>query len=61
MMAWQIPMAMAPVSKTGFLPSLSMYRTAGMVARNIAMPTTPVARRLVVLLEVPSAAKMDGA
>ena len=32
-----------------------------MVARNIAMPTTPVARRLVVLLEVPSAANMDGA
>lgn len=34
---------------------------AGMVAKNIATPTTPVARRLVVLLEVPRAAKIEGA
>ena len=32
-----------------------------MVARNIATPTTPVARREVVLLEVPRAEKMEGA
>ena len=32
-----------------------------MVAMNIAMPTTPVASRLVVLLDVPNASKMDGA
>ena len=32
-----------------------------MVAMNMAMPTTPVASRLVVLLDVPSASKMDGA
>ncbi len=61
MIVWQIPMPMAPVIITGLRPSLSMYSTAGMVARNMATPTTPVARREVVLLEVPRAAKIDGA
>jgi len=32
-----------------------------MVAKNIATPTRPMARRLVVLQEVPSAAKIEGA
>lgn len=48
-------MPVAPVSMTGFRPSLSMYNTAGIVARNMATPTTPVARRLVLLLDVPKA------
>ena len=51
----------APANMTGFRPSLSMYKTAGMVARNMATPTTPVARREVVLLLVPRAVKMLGA
>jgi hypothetical protein len=38
-----------------------MYSTDGMVARNMAIPTTPVARREVVLEERPREVKMVGA
>ena len=54
-------MPIPPAIMTGFLPSLSIYRTAGIVAMNIATPTTPVASKLVVLLDVPRAAKIEGA
>jgi hypothetical protein len=38
-----------------------MYKIAGMVAKNMTMPTTPVARREVVFDERPSEPKICGA
>ena len=61
MVIWQKTMAIAPPIVTGFRPNLSMYRSAGMVVKHNKIPTTPVAKRLVVLLEVPSAANIEGA
>jgi hypothetical protein len=61
MMMWQVAIPIAPIVRIGLRPSLSMYNTEGMVARNMAMPTTPVARREVVLEERPRSEKMVGA
>lgn len=47
-MKWHKNIPIPPTMKTGFRPSLSTYITAGIVARNITMPTTPVASREVV-------------
>ena len=55
---WQMPIAMPPNARTGFRPSLSMYKMAGIVAKNMTMPTTPVARREVVFDERPSELKI---
>jgi len=61
MMMWQVAMPMAPMVKTGFRPKRSMYKTEGMVARNMTMPTTPVASRETALEESPSSVNMVGA
>ena len=61
MMMWQVPMPMAPMVRTGLRPALSIQRTAGMVATNMTMPTTPVARRELVLRSRPRSSKMNGA
>jgi hypothetical protein len=61
MMMWQVAIPIAPIVRMGLRPSLSMYSTDGMVARNMAIPTTPVARREVVLEERPREVKMVGA
>lgn len=54
-------MPMAPMIRMGLRPTLSMYRTVGIVARKSTMPTTPVARRETVLLDRPNEAKIVGA
>lgn len=54
-------MPVAPSNMSFLRPTLSTYRTAGMVASSMAMPTTPVARRLVVLLDCPKAENIEGA
>lgn len=51
----------APEMSTGLRPHVSRYRTAGMVARNIATPTTPEARREVVLPAKLRLSKINGA
>jgi len=61
MMMWHVAIPIAPIVRMGLRPSLSIYKTDGMVAINMTMPTTPVARRDVVLEERPSEAKMVGA
>ena len=61
MMMWQVAIPRAPIVRMGLRPILSMYNTDGMVAMNIAIPTTPVASREVVFPERPSLAKMVGA
>lgn len=61
MMMWQVAMPMAPTTSTGLRPTRSIQRTAGIVARNMTMPTTPVASREVVLELRPREAKMLGA
>lgn len=58
MMMWQRPIARAPRASTGLRPSLSMYSIAGIVAMNMTMPTTPVARREIVLPERPRSLKI---
>lgn len=50
MVIWQKTMAIAPpIIITGFRPNLSIYKSAGMVVKHNKIPTTPVAKRLVVL------------
>jgi hypothetical protein len=61
MMMWQVPMPMAPMVRTGLRPTRSIHRTEGIVAMSMTMPTTPVARRDVVLPLRPSFWKMKGA
>lgn len=61
MMMWQVPIPIAPMVRIGLRPILSMYKTEGMVATNMAIPTTPVARRETVLEERPRERKMVGA
>lgn len=61
MMKWHDAMPIAPMMRVGLRPQLSTYMTAGMVAMNMTMPTTPVARRETELLERPSLPKMTGA
>lgn len=61
MIMWQVAMPIAPIVRTGLRPSLSMYNTDGIVAINITIPTTPVARRDVVLEERPREENMVGA
>ena len=61
MVMWHMPIAMAPSARTGFRPNLSMYKMAGMVAKNMTIPTTPVARREVVFDERPREPKIWGA
>jgi len=61
MMMWQVAMPTAPMVKTGLRPTRSIQRTEGIVAMNMTMPTTPVARREVVVLLRPSCLKMKGA
>lgn len=61
MMMWHVAIPIAPTARTGLRPSRSTYSTAGMVATNMTMPTTPVARRLVSVLPSPRSLKMVGA
>jgi hypothetical protein len=61
MIMWQRNIPTPPTIMTGFQPSLSTYRTAGMVAMDMATPTTLVASKLVVFLDIPRTAKIEGA
>lgn len=60
-MIWHAAMMNAPETRIGFRPALSTQMTAGIVARNITIPTTPVARSETVLPVRPRDWKMDGA
>ena len=61
MIMWHVAMPIAPIIKIGLRPTLSTYTTAGIVASHIAIPTTPVAKRAIALLESPRVPKMVGA
>jgi hypothetical protein len=61
MIMWQVAIPRAPIVSMGLRPILSMYSTEGIVAINMAIPTTPVARRLIVFPERPRFWKIVGA
>jgi hypothetical protein len=61
MIMWQRNIPTPPTIMTGFRPSLPTYRIAGMVTVNMATPTTLVVSKLVVFLDIPRAAKIEGA
>ena len=61
MIKWHSPIPTAPILSTGFLPTRSIHSTAGIVAMNMTMPTTPVASKLVVVCDSPSCSKICGA
>jgi len=61
MIMWHVAIPMAPIVRIGFRPTRSIYRTEGIVARNMTIPTTPVARREMVFEESPREAKIVGA
>lgn len=54
-------MKIDPAIRVGFLPILSRNNTVGMVAMTLMMPTTPVARSLIVFPSRPSDWKIFGA
>lgn len=60
-MIWQVAIPIAPMISVGFLPHLSTYITAGIVAMNMTIPTTPVANKLTAVEFKPSFPKMVGA
>lgn len=60
-MMWHAAMRNAPETRMGLRPAWSTQMTAGMVARNIAIPTTPVARSEMELPVRPRSLKMNGA
>jgi hypothetical protein len=51
----------APTMRIGLRPTLSTYRTAGMVANHMTMPTTPLANSEVVVPDRPKPLKICGA
>ena len=61
MIKWHEAIPKAPMIKVGFRPQLSTYRTAGIVAMNIAIPTTPVASSETAFEDRPRSPKIVGA
>jgi hypothetical protein len=58
---WHVAMPMAPIIKVGLRPHLSTHMTAGIVAMNMTIPTTPVANKLTALESRPKFLKIVGA
>ena len=58
---WQSPITKAPEIKSGFRPTLSTHITAGIVHKNITIPTTPDASKEVVFPDKPNEANINGA